>query len=187
MKKGTRTVWLLAAAMVIALITKGDVRAAVVDTSDIGFTVQYEFTVAATPDKAYRQVVNAVGKWWGSDHTYSGDASNMYMENRAGGCFCERLQGGGSVQHMRVLYAHPGKALNLSGGLGPLQTMAVTGSMAWGFTQVEGGTRINIVYAVGGYFPQSPGSLAPSVDRVLEEQWDRLKRFLETGQPAAPR
>jgi len=187
MKKGEFSAWLLPLATMMALVTGAAAPAAVMDSSDVGFTVRHEVTVKASPEKAYRQVVNAVGRWWSSDHTYSGDAANMYMEDRAGGCFCERLQGGGSVQHMRVLYANPGKALNLTGGLGPLQTLAVTGSMAWEFKPVKNGTRININYTVGGYFPGGAGAIPAAVDRVLAEQWDRLRRFLDTGRPDAPK
>jgi hypothetical protein len=187
MKLDRMLVWLPAAGIMTAVLAAGPARAAVIDSSEVGFTVNQQVIVAARPEKAYRQVVNAVGRWWSPIHTYSGDAANMYMEDRAGGCFCERLQGGGSVQHMRVLYAEPGKTLRLSGGLGPLQTLAVTGSMAWEFVPVDKNTRIELTYAVGGYFPGGPGDVAAAVDRVMGEQLERLKRFLETGRSDPPR
>ena len=49
------------------------------------------------------------------------------MELHAGGCFCERLKDGGSVQLLQVVYAAPGEGLRLRGALGPLQTEASTG------------------------------------------------------------
>jgi hypothetical protein len=35
----------------------------------------------------------------------------------------------GGVRHMQVVYVDPGKTLRMIGGLGPLQSMAATGSM----------------------------------------------------------
>jgi hypothetical protein len=70
---------------------------------------------------------------------------------RAGGCFCERLKDGGSVQHLQVVYAAPGKGLRLRGALGPLQMEGVDGTLAWTLKPAEGGTSVTQSYAVGGY------------------------------------
>ena len=40
---------------------------------------------------------------------------------------CEKLPNGGGVRHMEVVYAAPGKALVMSGELGPMQVMAAAG------------------------------------------------------------
>jgi hypothetical protein len=78
-------------------------------------------------------------------HTFSGNAHNLSIEEKAMGCFCEKLPDGGGVSHMEVVYFAPGKTLRLSGALGPLNTWA-----------------------------------AP-VDGVLEEQFTRLKNYVEKG------
>ncbi|HEX7915316.1 MAG TPA: hypothetical protein VF497_06160, partial [Rudaea sp.] len=80
----------------------------------------YAFKTSAAPDRAYA-AITGVARWWDSNHTYSGNASNLSLDARAGGCWCEQLADGGSVQHMTVLTAMPGRMLRLSGGLGPLQ------------------------------------------------------------------
>jgi hypothetical protein len=54
-------------------------------------------------------------------HTFSGDAHNLSIDDKATGCFCEKLASGGGVRHMEVVCADPGKKLVLSGALGPLQ------------------------------------------------------------------
>jgi hypothetical protein len=41
---------------------------------------------------------------------FSRDAANLSTELRAGGCFCERLKDGRSVQHLQVVYAAPRKS-----------------------------------------------------------------------------
>ena len=102
---------------------------------------------------------------------------------REGGCFCESLPNGGSVRHLEVVYADPGNALRLIGGLGPLQATATTGAMTWQLAKVDGGTKITLTYTVGGYVPQGLDSWAQAVDGVVGEQLERLARFIETGDP----
>ena len=57
--------------------------------------------------------------------------ANMRIEPKPGGCFCEAVpagrRSGGEIEHMRVIYVAPGSTLRMSGGLGPLQSEAVTG------------------------------------------------------------
>src|SRR5215470_3158567 len=99
------------------------------------------------------------------------------LELKAGGCFCERLKDGGSVQHLLVVYASPGEGLRLRGALGPLQMEGVDGTLAWALKPAEGGTKVTQSYVVGGM-----DQWAPKVDRVLHEQLDRLTSFVE-GKP----
>ena len=63
------------------------------------------------------------------DHTWWGRASRLSIDARAGGCFCE-IAGKRQAQHMQVVFADPGKLLRMSGGLGPLQGMGLSGVLA---------------------------------------------------------
>jgi hypothetical protein len=73
------------------------------------------------------------------------------------------------------------------GGLGPLQSMAVNGSMTFTLSQADnGGTKLEYEYAVGGYSPDGLEGIAGPVDRVQLEQLQRLQHFIETGNPDAP-
>src|SRR5918911_314155 len=101
-------------------------RASALDVTPTGFLVRYELNIAAPTAKVYDSLIN-VGSWWSEKHTYSGDSRNLSIDARAGGCFCEKLPNGGSVQHMEVVQARPGKLLRLYGGLGPLQGLAAAG------------------------------------------------------------
>lgn len=169
------------------LLLAGAAGAAVVDSADHGFTVQSTVEVAAAPSAVYSTLVQQVRAWWSSDHTFSGDAANLTIDPRPGGCFCERLPGGGGVIHLTVVYADPGKLLRLRGGLGPLQGTGVTGSLTFAFSPVEGAesrTKVELTYQVGGYVAGGLGGWAATVDRVLAEQLDRLARYAETGSPA---
>lgn len=156
--------------------------AAVADVGENGFTLRDTLTLSVPPAKAYAAMVD-VGKWWASDHTYSGDAANLSLEPRANGCWCEKLPAGGGVRHMGVVFVMPGKTIRLEGGLGPLQAMGVAGSMEWKFEPAEKGTKAEVRYVVGGYNPGGFKEIASGVDAVLHEQVERYRRFAETGKP----
>jgi uncharacterized protein YndB with AHSA1/START domain len=146
-----------------------------------GFEVATTVTIAAPADRVYG-ALGEVGRWWSSSHTFSRDAANLSIELRAGGCFCERLKDGGSVQHLQVVYAAPGAGLRLRGALGPLQMEGVDGTLSWALKPGEGGTDVTQSYVVGGYIRSGMEQWAPRVDRVLDEQLQRLKSFVE-GKP----
>jgi hypothetical protein len=164
---------------ILALAGLSPLMAEVKDSSDIGFTIQDTVIIAAEPNDVYHSLVAEVGRWWDSAHTFSGNASNLSINDKAGGCFCEKLKKGGSVRHLEVVFADPGKTLRLIGGLGPLQAMAVTGSMTWSLSKTDMGTNVTITYSVGGYRPDGLQKMAPLVDKVMFEQLKRLKEYVE--------
>ena len=80
-----------------------------------------------------------------------------------------------------VIYADAGKQLRLSGGLGPLQDLAVTGVMTFAFTEANGTTTIDVTYKVGGYMVGGLNGLAKPVDGVVAEQVMRLKQYVDSA------
>ena len=146
----------------------------VIASGEAGFVSHNEVLVAATPQEAWEALVRPDG-WWNGQHTYSGDPSNLSVELAPGGCFCERVPASaGAIEHMRVIYLAPGSTLRMSGGLGPLQSEAVTGVLTMTLTADGEMTRIGWDYVVGGYARMSLGDLAPQVDQVVGEQMFRL-------------
>ena len=165
-------------------------NAEVVTSSDAGFVSRLAVDVPVPPEEAWKTLI-APATWWSSEHTYSGDAANLYLDAQATGCFCEFLplpkdtaEGTrrGSVEHLHVVYADPGKVLRLSGGLGPLQSDAVAGTLTITLKPVDGGTRIQWFYVVGGYARFKFPEMAVAVDKVLAQQVTRLADKL--GAPA---
>jgi uncharacterized protein YndB with AHSA1/START domain len=156
---------------------------AVVDASTSGFTVRTTVAIRAAPGDVYQRLVRNIGDWWNPSHTFSGNAHNLSIEEKTMGCFCERLPGGGGVRHMEVVYVAPGKTLRLSGALGPMQAIAASGSMTIELSAAEGGTKLEVTYAVAGYLPAGMNTWAAPVDGVVEEQFTRLKNYVETGDP----
>src|SRR5687767_3389952 len=120
----------LVQSMALALVTTATSQAAVQESREGYFAIQSVILVDLAPAPAYRASTR-IPAWWDPAHTWSGSAKNLSLEARAGGCFCEKLEGGGSVQHARVLFAQPGQMLRLEGALGPLQDMAATGVLSY--------------------------------------------------------
>lgn len=158
------------------------VRAEVAQKNETGFVVRVAGEIAASPAEAWKAFVTP-SQWWNSAHTFSGDSANLTLDAVANGCFCEKMpvpkdapagQKPGSVMHMRVLYSEPYRALRMSGGLGPLQSEAVIGTMTVTFKPIDGpsgkGTRILWEYVVGGFMRYKADTISAAVDKVLGDQ-----------------
>jgi uncharacterized protein YndB with AHSA1/START domain len=151
----------------------GVARATVTTAAPEGFTLSVEVDVKAPPELAYREFTVGPAAWWDPEHTYSGKAERLTLDARAGGCFCEQMDGGASVSHGTVVYADPGQMLRLSAALGPLQEMAVIGTLSFGFAPREGGSRVTLTYRVFGAFTSDAVALSKLVDAVLTQQLNR--------------
>jgi hypothetical protein len=169
--------------LVVASLHPSPSGAEVLDSGAFGFTTRHSVTVSRPRTDVYHAAVRQVGAWWSDDHTVSGRASNLYIEPRTQGCFCEALGEQAGVVHMTVTFVNPTIMLRLSGGLGPLGLMGVTGNMTWEFVDDGPGTLMTWSYAVGGYAAEGLDRIADAVDRVLAEQMLLLKKFAENGGP----
>jgi len=164
-------------------VLAGPAAAEVTASSDAGFVSRNVAEVSAAPDEVW-QVMLQPGRWWNGEHTYSGDARNLSIAAVPGGCFCESIPAtgtgglGGAIEHMRVVYVAPNALLRLSGGLGPLQSEAVTAVLTMTLEPAGDGTRISWEFVVGGYMRPSMRELAPVVDGVIGEQLTRLAASL---------
>ena len=164
------------------LVLAGPAQAEIVARSEAGFVSRHVADVTASPGDAWTMLVD-VASWWNGEHSYSGDAGNLSIEPRAGGCFCEVLPGEGDkgwlnprggVEHMRVVFVDKDKALRMAGALGPLQSEGLSGALTITLKPVDGGTRITWEYVVGGYMRYKPEQILPAVDKVLGDQVSRL-------------
>lgn len=153
--------------------------AEVTDASEHGFTLVQEVVVDSDRETAWTAAVDNVGQWWNADHTISGDASLLSIDARPLGCFCEDTAGG--VVHLVVTTVSPNVNLRMTGGLGPLGLMGVSGNMTWEFFDVDQGTKIRFTYAVGGYAPDGLADIAPAVDYVIGDALKLLKSHLDAG------
>src|SRR5437867_9784705 len=170
---------------ILFAILAAPLRGEVIESTAAGFLVRNTASISAPPAKVYAAITDGVGSWWDPAHTFSHNARNLSVDAKPGGCFCERLPDGGGVEHMRVVYASPGKLLRLTGAIGPLQEAALAGTMTWTLSQAGDATRVELSYAVGGFRVGGFRDLPAVVDGVLRGQLLRLKAFVETGRPDA--
>tara|TARA_R100001244_G_scaffold71741_2_gene58000 strand:- start:32096 stop:32740 length:645 start_codon:yes stop_codon:yes gene_type:complete len=174
---------------IAALCSVTAARAEVTNTADNGFTVQHQTVIAGDAEAVWKAMI-APSRYWNADHSWTGDAENFYLVPQAGGCFCELIRttsgdniksSEGSVQHMRVIYAHNNKILRMSGALGPLQSEAVTGTLTMQLQPQDQSTVVRFTYKVGGYMEFPVDQIAPAVDGVIGEQLARFSAlFSET-------
>jgi uncharacterized protein YndB with AHSA1/START domain len=162
----------------LALLAAAPAAAEVTASTETSFTVTEKVTIAAPAAKVWATLI-APSAWWDSDHTWSGRASNLSLDPRAGGCWCEKLPDGGGVEHMRVVFFQPNKMLRLSGGLGPLQSFPASGVMTVTLAPAADGksTAVTVEYAVAG--APGLGKIAAPVDGVLGQQVAGLKAAAE--------
>jgi uncharacterized protein YndB with AHSA1/START domain len=165
-------------ALAAACLSLSSARAEVVAAQPTGFEVQEHAHLAASPDQVW-QALGQIGSWWLKDHTYSGDAHNLAIGLNAGDCFCERWSGG-TVRHMVVVMALPGRMLRLEGALGPLGGLGVAGHLSFQLKPAGTGTDLAVTYDVGGWTKDGLGSLAAPVDGVLAAQVNSLSRYVDT-------
>jgi uncharacterized protein YndB with AHSA1/START domain len=158
----------------------GTAGGAVVESTPQGFAVEERAHIAESPDRVYMALTEPA-KWWNSQHTFSGNAANLSFDAHAGGCLCEKLANGGSVQHLTVIYAAPGTALRLKGALGPFQGQGVEGVLTFNLSPKDGGTDLLLQNNYGGFMKGGFGEWPASVDLMLTDLVGRLKHYIEGG------
>lgn len=186
-------IFVAAALAVISSPAVAEVKA----TSDTGFNVVHIASVKAGPDEIWKRLL-APKDWWNKAHSWSGSSAGFYIDAQANGCFCElfqetgadgKLKTTGSVEHMRVIFAQPGKVLRMQGALGPLQSEAVIGTLTIAMEPAKDGadTKVSFSYVVGGYMRYKVADIAPAVDKVLAEQFRNLLSPFAAQDKATPK
>ena len=169
--------------VLIGLLVGSIVHGQVTDSTQHGFTSEHRLVVEASPHDTFVALTQSVHLWWDAGHSYGGQAEAFSIDAEAGGCFCEAMSNGGSVEHLRVVNVQPDQSITFHGALGPLQNMAVNGSMHFRFEPHAKGTQVTYRYVVGGYVAGGLKSLAGPVDQVQLGQLQRLQKFIQTGTP----
>lgn len=166
---------LIAAAALLLAATPASAEV-IARTAD-GFTLSYDVNIEATPNDAVLALVS-VGHWWDGDHTYSGDAANMTLAFKPGGCFCEALADGKIFEHGRVVLFDDDHLL-LFAPLGPLNGRATKADLTFRWPETMRGTTLTMTFVVEG---AGLGAFADAVDGVMGGQFARLSRFIEYGE-----
>lgn len=165
--------------------------------SDAGFNSAHIATVDATPEEIWKRLLTPKD-YWNKAHSWSGSSAGFYIDAQANGCFCELFQEPGqngtlktvgSVEHMRVIFALPGKVLRMQGALGPLQSEAVMGTLTVAMEPAKdnAGTRVSFSYVVGGYMRYKVAEIAPAVDKMLGEQFKNMLSSFAAAEAEVPK
>lgn len=171
-------------AAALLAVTTAPATADVVKAEAAGFVIEKTVTISASPDTVW-ETLRAPQRWWSKEHTWSGNADNLYIDSQATGCFCEKLPGRGSVQHARLIFVDKGKMLRMEGAFGPLQGEAIVATLTFELSpDGDNATKVKMTYVAGGYSPTGFEKLAPLVDGVLSTQLDGLKTAAEAPPPA---
>ena len=167
---------LLAAALSLAA---GAASAEVTNRSDAGFSLSYERAVAAS-DEAILAAIARPAAWWSDAHTYSGSASNISVDLRPGGCWCEALPGGG-VKHAEAVLVWPEQRMvRFDAPFGPLQSIGADAvlTMTWADAADGPARTLKWTFVVTG---PGAGAMAEAIDGVMSEQFGRLAAHLSAG------
>lgn len=168
-------------ALFLALIGAGRAQAEVIHADPHGFEVREQVQLVVPAAEAMAAFAKIPG-WWSKDHTYSGDAANLSLDARPGGCFCERFpKTGGGIEHLRVTYVKPGEEMVMTGALGPLLGEAVTGVMRVSVERIAGGSQLTLDYRAAGFANGGGNRFAPMVDEMLADQMTRFRTFAAAG------
>jgi hypothetical protein len=161
-----------------AFVSAVPAQAEVTQSSSAGFVVTGSATTTRSAEDVWYVLIEP-REWWNGEHTWSGEAGNLQLGPKGGGCFCEELPLGGSVEHMRVIYAAPGEMLRMSGALGPLQGEGLAGTLTIEMSTAGSSIDLSWTYVVGGYARFPLEDTAVAVDLMLAEQMNRLVSRLE--------
>ena len=166
---------LLLAAVLAVIATPA--AAEVTNRSDNGFSLSYERAVTA-PDEAILAAIGRPAAWWSDAHTYSGSASNITVDLRPGGCWCEALPGGG-VKHAETLLVWPAQRMvRFDAPFGPLQSMGAEAVLTMSWADGVAGRTLKWSFVVTG---PGAGAMADAIDGVMSEQFGRLASHLGSG------
>ena len=165
-----------------------------------GFSITNESESYAPVEVVYSHFIQHVDMWWPKDHTWWKGA--LRIDEQAGGCFCETTSTA-SAAHMQVSYVEPNKKVVMTGGLGPLQEMGITGALTWVFSTIDSSTssgadtqdsriqktKVTLTYHASGNIHfngqkasnEDAANLVRVVDKVQAQQLNALTAFSDNN------
>ncbi len=198
-KTNTRSPFLLTSCVLLSSLEAAFSSACMAKVNyadNAGFSITNVSESHAPIEVVYSHFIQHVDMWWPKDHTWW--KGSLRIDEQAGGCFCETTDSA-SAAHMQISYVEPNKKVVMTGGLGPLQEMGLTGALTWEFTTIEATgpsnddtnasttskTKVTLTYNASGniHFGGSKASeedavnLVNIVDKVQAQQLNALTTF----------
>ncbi|MBX9575929.1 MAG: hypothetical protein K2X07_09855 [Caulobacteraceae bacterium] len=163
---------LIAAALVL---TAQPAAAEVVARSENGFTLRFVSQVAADADRIPASL-EALPHWWDGAHSYTGEAANLSLDLKPGGCWCEKMPDGTSFDHGRTTSVQPDRML-FHAPFGPLRGRATRSDLEMTWRREPTGLTLVWTMTVEGV---GVGAMADPVDAVMAAGFRRWATYLET-------
>lgn len=160
---------------VFILFITCEINAKVIKSSEDGFIIEHQIKTDADIAEVFKTMTKDVGKWWNSEHTYSGQAENMLIDKD---CFCERWDGN-KVSHLDTTSWIENSQIVFEGAQGPLRELGLHGSMIWSLSENNPGTTVTWQYYVHGFSTVDIADFANVVDGVLSTQIESMGKLLE--------
>jgi len=162
-------------AAALALCQSGE--AAVVRSTDTGFSLEQQVELAVDPGTAYDVMTGDISGWW--DHSFSESPKELYIEAKPGGGFYEIFDDSGDgALHATVILAERGKTLRFTGPLG-LSGTAVDMVVTYAYEPRLEGCVVKLTVDASGNVKEG---LAEMVDHVWTHFLvERLKPYVESG------
>ena len=111
---------MISAALIFGMATPA--AAEVVSRGEDTFTLKFSARTEYGPGRIVRSL-EGLPNWWDPAHTYTGDAANLSLDLRPGGCWCEKLADGTDFDHGRTVSVTIGEIL-FHAPFGPLRGAA---------------------------------------------------------------
>jgi hypothetical protein len=165
-------------ALLVALLVSCAAAAKVEQSSPSNANLNYSIPVQASRDAVWKQLIQPQS-WWSDSHTWSGKAKNLKLTPGVGNCWCEHWDGN-SVEHGRIIVWKPKQGFRMQAVFGPMQEQALSGIMDFRIEEADGKTNLIVAYRLNGSDKSALDKIAPFVDKVMQEQLDRLKQSIES-------
>ncbi len=153
-------------------------HAELVQVDDNSFYSRHRMTISASPAKVWRGLTRDISRWWDPAQTLGGDAANMLMQTKVGGCLCELQEDQKRFEHLRVIVVYENQILRLRGALGPLRGLGAAGTMNFKLAPIADVTKLEYKYIVSG---AGGKKIANTVDQLMLDQLERLKKYIESN------
>ena len=150
--------------------------AEIASRSDDAFTLTFSARTSYGPGRIAGSL-EGLPHWWDPAHTYSGDAANLSLDLRPGGCWCERLADGTDFDHGRTVSVTFGEIL-FHAPFGPLRDRATRADLTVAWSLADREMEPSWTFVVEG---PGVGAMAEAVDGVMEGGFRRWIHWLETG------
>ncbi len=159
-----------------AAVTATPATAEIVSRTPDGFTLRFTRTAMADA-AAVPASLTALPLWWDGAHSYTGEAANLSLDLKPGGCWCEKMPDGSDFDHGRTVSVAADRIL-FHAPFGPLRGRATRADLTMTWAEAASGRVLTWTFEVEG---PGVGAMAEAVDGVMDAGFRRWSNWLITS------